>query len=156
MRGESFRNTIQVPKCKELLIQFKKTRSSFPSVWLNSGSLSLVRHSKILGLTVTDNLKLSKHVTEIIKKANKRVFFIVPLKQVKLPAKEILNFYWTCVRPVLGYGCEVFHFTPPEYPSVALERVQRRITWIVFPGLPYIERLEKGNAKMHIKNCLTK
>ena len=84
-------------------------------------------------------------MTEIIKKANKRVFFIIQLKQAKLPVKEIINFYCTCVRPVLEYGCEAFHFALPEYLIAAIERIQRRITSIIFPGLPYSERLEKGN-----------
>ena len=57
-------------KCKELLIQFQKERAPFPGVQVNSEWPELVRHAKILGLTITDDLKWTKHVTEIIKKAN--------------------------------------------------------------------------------------
>jgi hypothetical protein len=52
---------LQVPKCKELLIQFKKLRSPFPSVYTASGNLELVLHAKILGVTISDNLKWNKH-----------------------------------------------------------------------------------------------
>ena len=58
-------------KCKELLIQFQKERAPFPSVQINSDCPELVHHAKILGLIITDDLKWTKHVTEIIKKANK-------------------------------------------------------------------------------------
>jgi hypothetical protein len=84
----------------------------------------LVRQAKILGVTVSDDLRWSTHVLNIIKKANKRIFFIVQLKGAKIPAKEILNFYCCCVRPVLEYACEVFHFALPKYLSDNIERVQ--------------------------------
>ena len=81
----------------------------------------LVRQAKILGVTVRDDLKWSTHIFNIIKKANKRVFFIVQLKRAKIPTKEIVNFYCCCVRPVLEYACEVFHFALPKYLSDNIE-----------------------------------
>ena len=47
----------------------------------------------ILRLTITDYLKWTRHVTEIIKKANKRIYFVVQLKRAKVPPKEIITFY---------------------------------------------------------------
>ena len=135
---------LQVPKCKELLFQFTTVRSPFPSVVLSSGILELVDHAKVLGLTISNDLKWSKHVAEMIKKVNKRKYFIIQLKRAKVPAKEIINFYCTCVRPVLEYSCEVFHFALPTYLSDAIEQVQRRVTSIIFPGLPYSERCKNA------------
>ena len=112
---------LQVPKCKELLIQFKKLGSSFLSVHTASGNLETVSHAKILGLTISNNLKWNNHIAEIIKKANKRIFFVIQLKRAKLPSKDIIRFYCTCIRPVLEYGCEAFHFASPDYLSADLE-----------------------------------
>ncbi len=136
---------LQVPKCKELLFQFTTVRSPFPSVVLSSGTLELVEQAKVLGLTISNDLKWSKHVAEMINKVNKRIYFIIQLKRAKVPAKDIINFYCTCVRPVLEYSCEVFHFALSTYLSDAIEQVQRRITSIIYPGLPYPERLQKCN-----------
>jgi hypothetical protein len=102
-------------KYKELLIQFHKTRTPFPSVQLNTGCPNLLRHAKILGLTISDDLKWSKYVTEIIKKVNKRIYFIVQLKRAKVSSKEIVNLFGLCVRPILEYASEVFHFALPTY-----------------------------------------
>ena len=101
---------LQVPRCKELLIQFKKLRSPFLSVHTTSGNLKTVSHAKILGLTISDNLKWDNHIAEIIKKANKHIFFVIQHKRAKLLPKDIISFYCTCIRPVLEYGCEAFHF----------------------------------------------
>ena len=132
-------------KCKELLIQFQKERAPFPGVQINSGCPELVHHAKILGLTITDDLKWIKHVTEIIKKANKRIYFVVQLKRAKVPPKEIITFYCSCVRPVVEYSSEAYHFALPAYLSDAIERIQRRVTSIIFPGISYSERLERAN-----------
>ncbi len=137
---------LQASKCKELLFQFTTVRIPFPSVVISSGTLELVEQAKVLGLTTSNDLKWSKHVAEMINKVNrKRIYFIIQLKRAKVPAKDIINFYCTCVRPVLEYSCEVFHFALSIYLSDAIEQVQRRITSIIYPGLPYPERLQKCN-----------
>jgi hypothetical protein len=115
---------LNVLKCKELLFEFHRNRVSFDNIHLLAGCPNLVRQAKIIGVTVSDDLRWSTHVLNIIKKANKRIFFIVQLKRAKIPAKEILNFYCCCVRPVLEYACEVFHFALPKYLSDNIERVQ--------------------------------
>ena len=70
----SRRNELQlnVDKCKELTIDFKKIIQSFPPISINSLELDSVNNVKILGVTITDTLQWNNHVTEIIKKANKR------------------------------------------------------------------------------------
>ena len=139
---------LNVKKCNELLFQFHRNRIPFDKINLSTGCPNLVRQAKILGVTVRDDLRWSTHIFNIIKKANKQVFFIVQLKRARIPAKEIVNFYCCCVRPVLEYACEVFHFALPKYLSDNIERIQRRITSIIFPGLPYSERLEKANLTL--------
>ena len=134
---------MNVQKFKELLFQFHRNRIPFDKINLSTGCPNLVCQAKILGVTVRDDLRWSTHIFNIIKKANKRVFFIVQLKRAKIPTKEIVNFYCCCGRPVLEYVCEVFHFALPKYLSDNIERVQRRITSIIFPGLPYSECLKK-------------
>ena len=119
---------LQIPKCKELLFQFKRVRSAFPCVVLRSGILELVELAKVLGLTISIDLKWSKHVADIIKKANKRKYFIIQHKRAKVPLKEMIHFYCTCVGPVLEYSCEVFNFALPDYLSDVIERAQRRVT----------------------------
>ena len=133
------------PKMQRAFVSIHRNRVPFDNVDLLAGCPNLVRQAKILSVTVSDDLKWSTHVPNIIKKANKRIFFIVQLKRAKIPAKEILNFYCCCVRPVLEYACEVFHFALPKYLSANIERVQRRVTSIIFPGLTYSERLDKAN-----------
>ena len=101
-------------KYKEMVIDFKKNEQLFPAISVDSKDLELVNSVKILGVSISNNLQWNVHATEVIKRANKRFYFLVLLKKK--------NFYYACLRPVLEYCAVVFHhtlncfqntFTPP-------------------------------------------
>ena len=46
-------------------------------------------------------------------KANKRMFFLILLKRAKVPVRDIISFYPTCIRPVLEYCAPSFFFFEP-------------------------------------------
>ena len=59
-------------KCKELRIGFRKLTTHFEPIYLNfmiNNSRRSVRCAKILGLTVSSDLKWDEHVHQITKKA---------------------------------------------------------------------------------------
>ncbi|XP_078349221.1 uncharacterized protein LOC144634192 [Oculina patagonica] len=136
---------LNVDKCKELTIDFKKIKQSFAPISINSLDLDLVNSVKILGVTITDTLHWNNHVTEIIKKANKRLYFIKLLKRACVPRKVILNFYCTCIRPVLEYCAPAFHHSLPAYLSDDIERVQKRALFIIDPQASYQDILSSCN-----------
>ena len=80
---------LSVQKCNELLFQFHRNRIPFDKINLSTGCPNLVRQDKILGVTVRDDLRWSTHIFNIIKKAKKRVFFIIQLKRAKYQLKKL-------------------------------------------------------------------
>ena len=111
----------------------------------------------------SSDLKWIKHNLNNIKKANKRFCFIVQLKRAKLLTADILNFYCACIRQVLEYCCQVYHYGLPCYLSNAIERVQKRVMSIIYPNLSYDDsQLLVAflnlvvDAKKHVLNFLTK
>ena len=83
---------------------------------------------------VSNTLKWIDHVNYIIKKANKRLYFLVLLRCSKVPADDIRKFYCTCMRQVLQYCAPVFHNSLPGYLSNEIERIRKRALSIIFPG----------------------
>lgn len=134
-------------KCKELRIHFGKEELDFSNIRINSCNLEITAHAKILGLTISNNLKWNQHVYNIVKKANKRIYFIIQLKRAKIPIPEILLFYCTCVRPILEYSSEVFHYALPKYLHDFIERVQQRVLSIIYPGCGYTDCLKYSNLQ---------
>ena len=60
-------------KCKELRIGFSKLTTNFEPNKTRGNSLEVVKCAKILGLTVSDDLKWNEHVQQITKKARKKI-----------------------------------------------------------------------------------
>jgi hypothetical protein len=86
--------------------------------------LEVVSCAKIIGLTVSSNLKWNDHIRQTIVKARKRLYFLTQLKRAKVGIDELVPFYSTCIRPILEYACPVFHNSLSNYFSNDLEMIQ--------------------------------
>ena len=61
---------LNADKCKELRIDFKRSKEQFDALNVNSKELEQVDSVKVLGVTISNTLKWNCHVSELIKKAN--------------------------------------------------------------------------------------
>ena len=46
-------------------------------------------------------LSWNEHINETVKKASKRLYFLVQFKRAKLPCRDLFLFYATCIRSIL-------------------------------------------------------
>ena len=70
---ESKQLVINNTKSTVMLINFSRTLDFTPELTLDGEELRVVRESRILGLTISDNLKWDSHVAEVRKRAKSRV-----------------------------------------------------------------------------------
>ena len=75
----------------------QKKKHSFDPVSINGKDLSMVENAKILGITISNNLKWNYHVEQAIKKANRRLYFLVQLRRAGVGAKSLIKFYCTVI-----------------------------------------------------------
>jgi hypothetical protein len=136
---------LNAEKCKELIIDFKHSKHGFEPLTVNGNLLSVVKHVKILGLNLSNDLQWNVHIGEIIRKANKRMYFLILLKRSGVPTADIRNFFCTCIRPLLEYCSQVFHHSLPKYLCDDLENVQKRALAIISPNQSYEHNLQKFN-----------
>ena len=129
--------TLNADKCKVMNIDFKKNWHAFEPVIVDGKEISVVSSAKILGVTLSSDLTWSDHVNEAIRKANKRLYFLVLLKRAGVNPRDIINFYCTVVRPVLEYCSPIFHHALPKYLIMDIERVQKRALSIILPDCSY-------------------
>ncbi|XP_066020680.1 uncharacterized protein [Pocillopora verrucosa] len=118
---------LKADKCKELIIDFKENPHNFSPLVVDSKSLPVIDCAKILGVTISCDLKWNNHVVDCIKKANKRIYFIVLLKRARVPCNDIVDFYCTTIRSVLEYCAPLFHHALPAYLSKDIERILNSI-----------------------------
>ena len=129
----SNRNRIKLnpDKCKELRISSVSVSHDFPPVVIGGECIKVVTDAKLLGVTISSDLSWNAHITEVIKKAAKRLYFLIQLKRAHASQKDLCLFYSTCVRSVIDYAVPVFHYVLPAYLMPALERVQKRAMRII-------------------------
>ena len=141
------RMKLNADKCKELRILFAKTRTSpIPPVIVNGNELEVVQHAKLLGVTISSDLSWNQHISDVVKKASKRLYFLVQLKRARVSPNDLVLFYVSCIRSVLIYAAPVFYFALPQYLQRELERVQKRALSIISPGKVYDEALEAAGV----------
>ena len=122
-------------KCKELRISFAKEQRIFDPIIIEGKEVELVTSTKLLGLTIANDLTWNDPVTEITKKASKRLYFLTQLKRAGVSKQDLALFCVSCVRSVIDYAAPVF-----------------------FKGLPPVLKERAGTAreKSNINNNLRK
>ena len=78
--------------------------ATFEPVRVHGKELELVDSAKLLEITITRDLSWNTHVNAVIKKAAKRLYFLVQLKRAKASCNDLRLFYITYVRSVLDYA----------------------------------------------------
>ena len=129
-------------KCKELRISFARNQTEFSPVIVNGKGLEVVQHAKLLGVTISSDLSWNEHIRNVVKKASKRLYFLVQLKRAKVAFEDLVLFYVACIRSILTYATPVFYYALPIYLQQELECVQKRAISIISSGQDYHEILE--------------
>ena len=125
--SSSYLMQLNAAKCNELVIDFKKCKQSFEPFFVTDKSLTVFQNAKILGLTISNDVSWNSRIGEIMKKANKRIYFLVLLCKSGVSSLDIVNSNCTCVWPFLEYSLRpVFHHTLPSYLSRDLERIKKQ------------------------------
>ena len=92
-------------------ISFTKSQQEFEPILINSDTLEVVDNVKLLGLNISSDLTWNIHINEILKKASKRLYFLVQLKRAKVTRTDLGLFYSSCIRSIMDYAVPAFHFT---------------------------------------------
>ena len=133
-------------KCKEVRICFSTNGTlNFNPLVINDKPTDVVSHANNLNGNISSGLKWNHHISEVVKKARKRLFCLSQLKRAGLRPNELVQFYRTCIRPTSENASPVFHDGLPVYLSHKLEAVQKRAMRIIFPCFMYDEALVKAS-----------
>ena len=90
----SSRNRVKlnIDKCKELRISFASVSREFPPVVIGGECIKAVSDAKLLWVTILSDLSWNAQITEVIKKAAKRLYFLIQLKRARVSQKDLCLF----------------------------------------------------------------
>ena len=66
------------------------------------------------------------------KKRCQTLVFFIATKASKVQAEELVQFYVACIQSVLPHGCQVCHFSLPQYLKITFERILKRARRTIF------------------------
>ena len=93
-------------------------------------------------MAINDTLTWNNHIEELVKKASKKLYFLIQLKRAHVPTSDLVTYFCACIRSSLDCACPVFHYSLPKYLQVELESVQRRALLCIFPRVHYSDALQ--------------
>lgn len=86
-------------KRKEMVIDFRRPKVNEHSPFHIQGeTVEMVESLKFLGVTISKQLTWTTKTSQLVKRAQQRLFFLRKQKQAKLPQTLPLNFYRSTVE----------------------------------------------------------
>ena len=122
------KNLMIVNQKKTLIMKFNfHKKLDFPPIFNfdNGPYLDTVEQTKILGIILCDSLKWSAHVDYMIKRANKKIWLLRKMKQLKLDTNILVDFYCKEIRSILEFGAVVWHSGLTMKMTKQIERIQK-------------------------------
>ena len=142
-------------RTKESVISFSRDSPQLPRLCMDRSPIKTIQSTKLLGLTINDMLTWNNHVEDHVKKAPKKLYFLIQLMQAHVPTSDLVTYFCACIRSSLDYACPVFHYSLPKYLQVELIRVQRRALSCIFSRVHYSDTLQLAgleSVRVHQEN----
>jgi hypothetical protein len=100
---------LNVSKTKEVIWDFRRHPTPAAPVSVNNMPVEVVKDYKYLGLTIDKDLSFTQHVKTQVKKANKKLYCIRNMRNLKVERDIITLFYNATVPSVLMYAGVAFY-----------------------------------------------
>ena len=85
---------INSKKSKEMIISFKHDvnfKKYVPNIIIEGIPVEVVKHAKLLGVILSDDLRWNMHVDSIVKKLLKEYFMLYQLKRAGIRQTDLVN-----------------------------------------------------------------
>ena len=126
-------------KTKIMIFNFSTSRDFMPELCLSQNDfLEVVEMTKLVGITITSNLKWNENTKRMVKKATSRLWMLRRLKAIGASTDELLEVYLLQVRSVLELAVPIWHPSLTVEQSDSIERVQKMALGIIL-GSEYTE-----------------
>ena len=127
----------------------KAKLENIPHPEIDGKQIERVSEFKILGLQLSNNLKLDCNIDLICKKMSSKLYFLKLLKRSGLSIEDLHYFYIKVIRPISEYAWTVWNHNLTA--SDQLESYQKRALRIIFGDqikeMPYQNALFLANRE---------
>ncbi len=106
-----------------------------------NSTVTAVETFRFLGTTISKDLKLDNHIESIVKKAQRRLYFLRQLRKLNLPQELLIQFYSAIIESVPCISMTVWFSSATKSDLRRLWRVVRTADRIIGTTLPTLQEL---------------
>ncbi|KAI4876984.1 hypothetical protein NFI96_002431 [Prochilodus magdalenae] len=128
--------SLNVNKTKELIVDFRKQERVHTPITINGAAVERVSSFKFLCVHITEELTWTEHTTQVVKKAQQRLFFLRWLKRFGMDPRILRTFYTCTVESILTGSITTWYESCTAIERKALQRVVRTAQYITGVQLP--------------------
>ena len=92
---------LNTEKTKEMIVDMRKERSMHQPQYIRELEVERVSNFKYLGVHISEDLTWKPHVTQLVKKAQQRLYFLRRLRRFGMSSNILNNFYSCVIESVL-------------------------------------------------------
>lgn len=121
-------NKMTINHAKTVVMHICTSSAAVPPPQISVGphALQVVRSTKLLGVTVDDQLTWKQHVSNIVRSASFKIYMLRRLRSLGTPTEELRGVYLTFILPKLMYASPAWSSSLTLTQQQQLERVQKR------------------------------
>ena len=138
-------------KTKNIIFNFSKKYQFITKLELNESTINLVKETKLLGTTITDDLKWNINTAILVKKGYQRMQLLNSAASFTTSRQDLKSIYVTFVRSILEQSAVVWHSSLSHENRKDLERVQKAAVRVVNKYTDYTNGLKILNLDSLVK-----
>uniref|UniRef100_A0A3B5PZ90 Reverse transcriptase domain-containing protein n=1 Tax=Xiphophorus maculatus TaxID=8083 RepID=A0A3B5PZ90_XIPMA len=146
---------LNVDKTKEMIVDFRKNRPSHAPLLINSSAVEVVSSTKFLGVHITNDLTWTVNTTSLVKRAQKRLYFLRRMRKAHLPPPILKTFYRSTIESILTSCLSVWCGGCSASDWKNVRRVVRTAERIIGAPLPSIQDISSQRCVSRGRNIVS-
>ncbi len=84
-----------------MIVDFRRNPPALPPLTIMNSTVTAVESYRLLGSTISQDLKWDIHIDSIVRKAQQRLYFLRQLRKFNLPQDLLKQFYSAIIESIL-------------------------------------------------------
>ena len=133
-------------KTVEMVVDFRRTAAPPPPIMLGGTQVTPVESCRFLGMILSRDLKWELNITALLKKAQKRLYFLRQLRKYRLSRNMMAQFYTAIIESILTNSIITWFPAAAAKDLAKLQRVIRSAERVIGRPLPSLKSLHDSRA----------
>ncbi|XP_042077993.1 uncharacterized protein si:ch1073-456m8.1 isoform X1 [Haplochromis burtoni] len=145
---------LNTSKTKELIIDFRRKKAEIQPLFINGDCVERVASFRFLGVNIEENLSWSVNTSELLKKAQQRLYFLRILRRNNIAQRLLVSFYRATIESVLTYCICIWYTSCTGAQRKALQGIINTAQKITGCPLPTLEVLHNVHCFKKAQNII--